>query len=260
MTPLIRADNLVVNRGERRVLAGVDFCCNGGEFVALLGLNGAGKSTLLETLAGVLRGYGGSCLLQGSELREYSRRQLSQRLSFLPQWQTPATGFTVRQIVSMGRYPHSSGWAESPDDRRAIEEAMDWCHCSPLAARRFQTLSGGERQRALLAAAVAQRASILVLDEPSAHADPPLQASLFALLRERSEQGCLCIAAVHDLNLAVAFATRVVLLHEGAIAYDGGVDGFLASDAFGNVFGPQITVRQDAAGQRFAAYARRGPA
>lgn len=260
MTPLIQAAGLAISRGERRVLSRVDFSFNAGEFVALLGLNGAGKSTLLETLAGVLRGYGGTCLLQGRELREYSRRQLSQRLSFLPQWQTPSTGFTVRQIVSMGRYPHSSGWAESPADRRAIEEAMEACQCSQLAARRFQTLSGGERQRSLLAAALAQQTAILALDEPSAHADPPLQATLFALLRKRSEQGCLCIAAVHDLNLAVSFATRAVLLHEGSIAYDGGVEGFLASPAFEQVFGPQIMVRQAVDGHRFATYAQRWPA
>ena len=257
MTPVIQIRDLSAFRGARRVLSNVTFDLNSGEFVALLGLNGAGKSTLLETLAGLLLGYGGSCLVQNKELRSYSRRDLSRQVSFLPQWQFGPTGFSVRQIVAMGRYPHSAGWTESPEDQRAINAALEACQCAHLAGRGFQTLSGGERQRALLASALAQETKILALDEPSAHADPPLQASLFALLRDRATQGNLCIAAVHDINLAVAFATRAILLHNGGVAYDGKVDGLLASNAFSVVFGPQITVLQDMAGRSFAAYAQR---
>ena len=257
MTPVIQIRDLSAFRGARRVLSNVTFDLNSGEFVALLGLNGAGKSTLLETLAGLLTGYGGSCLVQNKELCSYARRDLSRQVSFLPQWQFGPTGFSVRQIVAMGRYPHSAGWTESPEDQRAINAALEACQCAHLAGRGFQTLSGGERQRALLASALAQETKILALDEPSAHADPPLQASLFALLRDRATQGNLCIAAVHDINLAVAFATRAIMLHNGGVAYDGKVDGLLASNAFSVVFGPQITVLQDMAGRSFAAYAQR---
>ena len=257
MTPAIEISDLSAFRGARRVLSKVTVDLYGGEFVALLGLNGAGKSTLLETLAGLLTGYGGSCLVQDKELRSYSRRDLSRKVSFLPQWQFGPTGFSVRQIVAMGRYPHSAGWTESPEDQRAINAALEACQCAHLAGRGFQTLSGGERQRALLASSLAQETKILALDEPSAHADPPLQASLFALLRDRASQGCLCIAAVHDINLAVAFATRAILLHNGGVIYDGKVDGLLNSSAFTEVFGPQITVLQDMAGRSFAAYSQR---
>ncbi len=257
MTPVIRIRALSAFRGARHVLSNISFDLHAGEFAALLGLNGAGKSTLLETLAGLLSGYGGSCIVADKELRSYPRRDLSRQVSFLPQWQFGPTGFSVRQIVAMGRYPHSAGWTESPQDQRAIDAAMEACQCAHLAGRGFQTLSGGERQRALLASALAQETKILALDEPSAHADPPLQASLFALLRDRASQGNLCIAAVHDINLAVAYATRVILLHNGGIAYDGKVDGLLASSAFATVFGPQITVLQDLDGRSFAAYSRR---
>lgn len=225
-----------------------------GEFIALLGLNGAGKSTLLETVAGVLPGYFGSCRVGSRELRTYARRELSREVSFLPQWQSEASGFSVRQVVAMGRFPHSAGWTESPEDRRAIAAALDTCQCAHLADRRFGALSGGERQRALLAAALAQETPILALDEPSAHADPPLQAAIFQLLRQRAATGTLCVAAVHDINLAVAFATRAILLHDRGIVYDGDVATMLASDAFEKVFGPQIVIRHDRAGQAFAAY------
>ena len=257
MMSAIQIRDLSAFRGARLVLSNVTFNLHSGEFIALLGLNGAGKSTLLETLAGLLAGYGGSCIVHGKELRTYSRRDLSRQVSFLPQWQFGPTGFSVRQIVAMGRYPHSAGWTESPEDQRAINAALEACQCAHLAGRGFQTLSGGERQRALLAAALAQETKILALDEPSAHADPPLQASLFALLRDRASQGNLCMAAVHDINLAVAFATRAILLHDGGVAYDGKVDGLLTSSAFAEVFGPRITVLHDTAGRSFAAYSQR---
>ena len=257
---MIQARQLSARRGTRRVLTGINFDFQPGEFIALLGLNGAGKSTLLETLAGVLPGYGGSCSLDSRELRTYTRRELSRVVSFLPQWPPGESGFSVRQVVGMGRFPHSEGWTESPEDRAAIESAMDECHCSHLAGRRFGALSGGERQRALLAAALAQQTTVLALDEPSAHADPPLQASIFELLRRKSANGGLSIAAVHDLNLAVTFATRAILLHDGGIIYDGDARALLYSEAFRKVFGPQIVVRQDGTGQTFAAYSGRGMA
>lgn len=258
MSPTIQGRNVNVYRRERHVLEDLTFDLRAGEFVALLGLNGAGKSTLLETVAGILPGYTGSCRIASRELRTYTRRHLSRVISFLPQAQSGAPGFSVRQVIAMGRFPYATGWTESPDDRRAVEAALDACQCGHLADRRFGALSGGERQRALLAAALAQATPILALDEPSAHADPPLQASIFELLRQRAATGAICVAAVHDINLAAAFATRTILLHQGRILYDGTVAGMLTSQAFEKVFGPQVVVRHDEASQLFAAYAGRG--
>jgi iron complex transport system ATP-binding protein len=255
---MIRAKNLSAHRGARRVLTDLHFDAKPGECIALLGLNGSGKSTLLETLAGLLRGYEGSCTIGSRELRSYSSREISREISFLPQWPVSAPGFSVRQVVSMGRFPYSSGWTESPDDHRAIDAALEACQCAHLADRRFAALSGGERQRALLAGALAQETPILLLDEPSAHADPPLQATIFDLLSQRARSGTLCIAAMHDINLAVEFATRALLLHDGGILYDGAVGDLLTSPAFESVFGAKVVVRRDQDGHAFAAYARSG--
>jgi iron complex transport system ATP-binding protein len=257
MIPALQTKSLNVHRRQRHVLHDVTFALHPGEFVALLGLNGAGKSTLLETLAGILSGYRGECLLHGRPMSSYRRSELSRVISFLPQTQPGTSGFSVRQVVAMGRFPHATGWNESGEDRRAMDAAMEACQCSHLAQRSFSALSGGERQRALLAAALAQETSILALDEPGAHADPPLQASIFEVLRNKAAAGALCVAAVHDINLAAAFATRAILLHCGQIIYDGAVDGMLLSPAFGGVFGPQVVVRHDQNGLPFAAYAGR---
>jgi iron complex transport system ATP-binding protein len=240
----LRIRDLNVRRGTRSVLSGVNLDLQRGEFAALLGLNGAGKSTLLETLARVVPEYGGSCQLDGREVRSLPRRDLSRAISFLPQTPERAPGFTVRQVVAMGRYPYTAGWMESPADTAAIHIAMEACQCAHLSARRLDALSGGERHRALLAAALAQQTPLLALDEPSAHADPPLQAAIFELLAQHAATGTTVVAAVHDLNLALAFATRAIVLHEGRIVYDGSAQGFATSLAFDQVFGTRLSVRQ----------------
>jgi iron complex transport system ATP-binding protein len=221
-------------------------------------LNGAGKSTLLETLAGVLPDYAGSCQVQAREVATCKRADLSRALSFLPQFQAQGGGFHVRQVVAMGRYPHAGTWTESPDDCAAIDAAMRECQCEAMADRRFEQLSGGERQRVLMAATLAQAAPILVLDEPSTHADAPLQAAFFELLRTRADQGSLVIAAVHDVNLAFVFATRVLLLDAGRLAHDGAPQAFAQSQQFAATFGPRLIARADARGQWSALYERPG--
>jgi iron complex transport system ATP-binding protein len=253
---MIEVADLSVSRGTRQVLEGIRFRCQAGEFVALLGLNGAGKSTLLETIAGLLPGYGGACRVEGREVSEWQRVALSRAVSFLPQTAATPGGFSVRQVVAMGRYPHTGGWSESPRDREAIAHALESCGCECLAERRFGALSGGERQRVLLAAALCQEARVLVLDEPSAHVDLPVQARLFALLREQAARGTLCIAALHEVNLAVAFATRVLLIYGGTVVFDGPAEALLDAPQFAEVFGPDLRVVRDAAGSPSVAYRR----
>jgi iron complex transport system ATP-binding protein len=254
---LIEAADLAVARGTRQVLEGVGFRCEAGEFVALLGLNGAGKSTLLETIAGILPGYRGACRIEGRDVSQWQRTALSRAVSFLPQTAATPGGFSVRQVVAMGRYPHSGGWNESPQDREAIARALVSCGCESLAERRFGALSGGERQRVLLAAALCQEARVLVLDEPSAHVDLPVQAKLFALLREQAAGGTLCIAALHEVNLAVAFATRVLLIHDRSVVFDGPAEALLDAPQFTGVFGTDLRIVRDADGTSSVAYRKR---
>lgn len=245
---MITASQLRVSRGPRLALDGVALDLGAGEMIALIGLNGAGKSTLLETIAGVLPGYAGQCRVDGREISEWKPRQLAQRIAFLPQSAGRRSGISARQVVFMGRYPHSPGWQESPEDSAAVERAMRDAACWPLAARSFATLSGGERQRVLLAAVLAQEAPVLLLDEPAAHVDLPHQIEMYRLLRRQAAHGVLCVAATHDLNLAAAFATRILLLHEGKVAAFGAPPDVFGGEAFRRVFGPEFEVRRQGAG------------
>lgn len=201
-----------------------------GEFVAVVGPNGAGKSTLVSMLAG-LRGYGGSCLLEGREIRDWPRRQLSRAVAFAPQSVDLQFPFTAREVALMGRVAHAQRMFESPDDFAAVDRAMEETDTLHLCDRDFRTLSGGEKQRVVLAAAVAQSTPVMVLDEPTAHLDPKHQLAAFSMLVRFAHAGALVVAATHDLRLAREFCSRVVVLHEGNVVGEG-----LSAGVFSRVF------------------------
>ena len=242
---MIQIAGLSVSRGPRVVLNALDLRLPPGEMIALIGLNGAGKSTLLETMAGVLPGYQGSCRVDGQEAHAWAPRELARRLAFLPQTAGRGSSVSGRQVVFMGRYPHSPGWQESPADAEAVDRALREAACQHLASRSFATLSGGERQRVLLAAVLAQESPVMLLDEPAAHVDLPHQIEMYRLLHSRAAQGTLCIAATHDLNLAASFATRVLLLDNGHAAAFGSPAQVFLSPAFQRAFGPEVTVQHE---------------
>ena len=123
-------------------------------------------------------------------------------------------------LVLMGRYPHASRWFESDEDREAAQEAMRRCDCLEFRRRGLGTLSGGERQRVLLAACLAQRPRVLLLDEPATFLDVDQQLQCFSVLRAEADRGTACLAVTHDVNLALTFCTRLIVLAERGIARD----------------------------------------
>ena len=247
---LYTLDSLQCTRtGVGTVLSNVGLRMDAGEFVALCGLNGSGKSTLLETMSGLLAGYTGSCSFEGRELRQWGPRELAKKISFLPQSAEPGARFTGLEIVQMGRYPFGAGWGGSDADAQVCKRAMQLADCTDLASRYANQLSGGERQRILFAAVLAQEPKALLLDEPGTFVDLPHQIRMFRTLRELClQQGMLCVAATHDLNLAAAFCSRIVLLDQGRVVSDAAPNKVLPSDEFRTVFGDHVRVRQNEAG------------
>jgi iron complex transport system ATP-binding protein len=241
-------------RGPNTVLHNVSLSFRSGEFVALAGLNGAGKSTLLEVMTGLLGSYTGSCTWEGKEIREWPRRELARRVSFLPQFHPANSMFSVEQVVLMGRHPHQDSWFASHSDRQAAAEAMDRAGCAEFHARAFDTLSGGERQRVLLAAVLAQQPRALVLDEPATFVDLPHQVRIYRMLASLCKQGLLCIAATHDLNLAAAYATRVVVLDRGRVAVNAAPSDAFQHARFLDIFGPDISLTHTPSGRPWLWY------
>jgi len=205
----------------RHALDGVDLDIPDREMTALLGPNGAGKSTLLQLLMGTLTPDAGEVRFSGRPVGEWPRRALAREVAVVPQNEAEPL-FAVRDVVAMGRYPHLGPWRrERVEDAEAIELAMQRCDVARLADRWLPRLSGGERQRVRLARALAQDPSVLVLDEPTAHLDVRHEMTIFALLRELSDQGTTVLLATHNINLAARYADRVVLLRAGRITASG---------------------------------------
>jgi iron complex transport system ATP-binding protein len=217
---LIEVEGVSFSYGSRSVLDSVSFRAGEGEFLALLGINGSGKSTLLDIVSGFRKPETGSVAIAGRALGEWNRREIAQRVSHLPQAIHADLPFTAEQLVGMGRYPHTDRWFESDEDHKHVRAAMERTSCWGQRHRSFRSLSGGERQRVLLAACIAQNAAALLLDEPSAFLDIEQQLHCFSLLREEAREGKLCVAATHDLNLALTYCTRLMVLADGVIAYD----------------------------------------
>lgn len=224
------------------------------QLAAIVGPNGAGKSTLLGILAGLRPHYVGECLYRGRELRRWPRRALAREVSYVPQTVRIEFPFTAEQVVLMGRTPHAGGWFESPEDWEAVEQAMRRTDTWGLRGRDFRSLSGGERQLVVLASALAQQPQVLLLDEPTTFLDLRRQLAIYRLLAELSRQGLLVIAVTHDVNLAAAFADRVIALREGRVRADGGPREVLSPQTIREVFGVETHWALGPDGRRWIVY------
>jgi len=216
-----------------------------GEIVVVAGPNGAGKSTLLRTLSRVLRPRLGKALLDGCDLYELPARQSARAVGVVPQESPLDFDFTVEEVVLMGRAPHLERFqSEGERDRAVVREALERTGTWELRARSIRGLSGGERQRVILARAFAQEPQVLLLDEPTAHLDIAYQVQILRLTRSlRDEKRTAALATLHDLNLAAAFADRIVLLSKGRIAAAGTPKEVLTEPVLRPVFGPDVAVR-----------------
>jgi iron complex transport system ATP-binding protein len=239
-------------RGPLAVLRGLDLELQAGELVALLGANGSGKTTLLRLLSGALRPTSGIVQVAGRPVGEWPRMELARRVAVLPQHLELPDGFRVAELAAMGRAPYARRlFATTAEDELAVERALQDADAVELADRHPHELSGGERQRVLVAMALAQGPQLLLLDEPTLHLDLAHQVSLLRRLRRLHEQrGLTVLAVLHDLNLAAAFAPRVVLLADGRVAADGVPDRVLTAQSIEQVFGVKVQTAMTARGSR----------
>ena len=186
----------------------------GVEFV--LGANGSGKSTLLHCLCGLLRSQSGDVFLEGEPLHRVARRQRARAVGLVPQSSQALFGITVRDMVLLGRTPHL-GVLESPGkgDTRIAEEALESVGLRHLALRRLDEVSGGERQLALVARGLAQKARVLLMDEPDAHLDPRYQQEVLGCASRLAETSLAFVVTSHHPNNAILHATRIAFLRGG---------------------------------------------
>jgi iron complex transport system ATP-binding protein len=236
------------------VLNGVSFSADGGEFIVLMGVNGAGKTTLLDIVAGLRGSAGGEVLLNNRGVSSYSAKDRSRLVSHLPQGTRTDLPFTVQQVVLMGRYPYADSWFESDEDHAYAQDAMLRMDCLQFRDRLFATLSGGEQQRVLLAACIAQCPSLMLFDEPSTFLDVHQQLQCFTTLSELAREGALCIAVTHDLNLALAYCSRLLILNQGRLAEDFPTHQAAANPAWLSLLSPRLHMAQTSEGKPWVHY------
>lgn len=236
--PLLYASGLSFAYGSQPVLKDVSLTAQRGQITALLGPNGSGKSTLIRQLLGQVKGQG-EVHWMGKPLRKWSRRALSRQVAYLPQSPAAEMSQTVGEILALGRTPylHSFG-LESANDRKIIHQAADLLDLTPFLDRLISSLSGGQRQRVFVGRCLVQEPRVLMLDEPNTFLDLRHQVELCQLLQRLARsQNIAIVMALHDLNLAAAYADQVVLLHEGRVAGSGSPDQVLKADLLAKVFG-----------------------
>lgn len=217
-TPL-SARQVSLVRDGRTLLKGIDLTLHRGEVHLLLGPNGAGKSSLLRVLAGEWTASGGEIALQGQPLSRWSIPQQARLRAVLPQQDALAFGFTVRELVRLGRI--AAARDASSHQQTLIDAVLRATDTLALAERLYPTLSGGERRRAQLARVLAQvwdaPSPVLLLDEPIHSLDLAHQHEVMTLLRAVAARGFTVLASLHDLNLAAAYGQRISLLRAGQL-------------------------------------------
>ncbi len=217
---MIVVKNVNFSYNSKPVLKDMNFSVGRGEIVFILGPNGSGKTTLLRCIAGILKPEG-AVLVEG--LENPSGRELAKKLAYVPQ-RSDTAFLTVFDIVLLGRRPHMR-FGPSKEDYEIVKEVISMLGLDELASRRVNELSGGELQKVMIARALAQKPKILLLDEPTNNLDVKNQIEIMNLLRKIAcDRGISIICTMHDLNLASLYADRILMLKNGKIFADGGVE------------------------------------
>ncbi len=210
MTFILQVRDLTVRYNGTHALEGVSFGVQAGERVAIVGPNGAGKSTLFKALVGLLHPTRGTMETNGAEFGYVTQRSAVD-------WSFPVT---VHDVVMMGRIG-KMGWLrwQRPIDREVVQRCLEQVGMLPYASRQIRELSGGQQQRVFIARALAQEATILLMDEPFAGVDAPSQEAILEIIERLHGQRVTILVSTHDLNLAVERFDQLALLNRQLIAY-----------------------------------------
>lgn len=246
MSASLKVQGVSLARGEKKLFDGMEFEVRPGQMTALLGPNGVGKSTLLSLICGLLPQQLGSICLNGRDIREWNRRELSRHVALVPQMLTVPFAFRVEEIVSQGRVPYLGRFGGlSKYDLEVVEHAMHAVDVLPLRARIFNQLSGGEMQRVKIAVALAQQPKLMLLDEPTQHLDVGRQIEIIQLLKKLNAGGITVLAAIHDLAVIRNHFETAVLLTSKPACFSGPTREILRPTLLQSAFG--VSARELAA-------------
>ncbi len=243
--------------GERRILSEISLEVGKGELVAILGPNGSGKSTLIKAICGIISLDSGRVCSDGKDMREIGPQELSKIIGYVPQTYVPSDYMTVYDAVLIGRAPYM-GWSYSDDDLDKAEEAMERMGIFDLSEMYVNDLSGGQMQKVVLARAIAQDPEYYLFDEPTSALDLRNQMVAMRAVKDAvSNDSSGALIALHDLNLAMRFCDRVVMLKDGRTFAAGPPDEAITQESISAVYGVASEIMEGEEG-RFVHILERG--
>ena len=239
----MRASALSAGYQGNLVFHDFDLDIPSGKVITLIGPNGSGKSTVLKTMTRLMRPLKGVVYLEGKSIHAMPTKLVAQKLALLPQGAQIPQGITVRDLAEYGRFPSQRKVGISAKDKEIIDWAIESTDMGELAEREMDQLSGGQRQRGWIAMALAQKTSILFLDEPTAYLDIAHQLEILQLLRRLNhEQGVTVVMVLHDLNHAVMFSDYMVAIKDGVKTYAGTPDEVVTPQMLRAIFNVEAAV------------------
>ncbi len=242
-SPILESNNVSFHyTHEKEAIVNASFKIKQGDFLGVIGPNGSGKSTLLKLAAGILYPNKGEVFYRNRSINDYKKKDLAKLAAWIPQESGMVFPFKTQEVILMGRYPYKSGFSfETSEDMQIALEVMELTGTKFLFDKKFTEISGGEKQRVLIASALAQKPETLILDEPISFLDIKYQIEILEILRNLNQKHSVTvIMALHDLNLASKYCSRLLLLKEGKIVNEGLPNVILEQSTIESVYETQI--------------------
>lgn len=238
---ILKAENISYkyNNGEDFSIEDVDISIQENRFTALIGPNGCGKSTIFKLLMGEIKSDKGKIYLGDKDISKINIKDRSKKIAIVHQKNQSVYGFTIREVVSMGRTSYQSIFGSlSEKDKLAIDNALYLVGLTDIADKYCNEISGGQLQRVWLALALAQEPEIILLDEPTTYLDVKYQIQLLEMVRELVDNhGITCLAILHDLNQVLNYSDFTYIMKDGEVKYSGETEEILSFKNIKNVFG-----------------------
>jgi iron complex transport system ATP-binding protein len=240
----ISVKNLNFSYDGTPVLKSLNFEIKKNSFISILGPNGAGKSTIVNLLSKVLVGYGGEILIEDKNIRDLNQIEIAKKIAVVPQSTSIGFNFSVFETVMMGRYPYLSRFkSENQEDFKIVNEVMKLTRTDIFKDKNYNELSGGEKQRVIIAQTLVQNSPIIILDEPTSHLDINFQIEFMELFFSLFKNNKKTIIGIfHDINLAIQYSEKIMLLKDGGIFCYGNVEEAITRTNMMSVFNSDVYI------------------
>jgi len=237
---MIKINNLIVSYEKEPILKDINLCFKKGELVSIVGPNGSGKTTLLKSIIGLINNIKGEVIIDNENLNLYKRKDIAKKIAYLSQ-EKASPDMTVKQLVLHGRFPYLNTFGNySEKDKEICNKALEKMGILSLADKFINTLSGGMKQTCYIAMVLAQDTDYILLDEPTTHLDISHQLKFMKDLRKLADEGKGIVVIIHDIEVALNFSDKVIVLNNGIISKEGTPSEIYKSKVIKDVFNVEL--------------------